>query len=337
MTPNRSPIGLDLHADALRAVQLVAPDATRPTVAGTLVMPRRNDDPMPDVDEFKRFVAALQRRGFSGRDLVVAAPSDAVATSVIAVPRPTRAEDLPHRVGEELLRATHWDPAANEIAWWEIGASGRGNANVDVMAVACPHPTAEALFDLVDASGLNLRAIDIAGAAAQRWSHATTASDPCLALVEFTWSAMRVVAMHDDLFVYERSIPECGIASLFEAAERETSLSADLLELALRPGPDDASHLPFARCIAAHVDLAVRELGIALSYVVSRYPALNGRRVTVIGRGATIPGLVEGLDEQLPVAIGRPAADGPDDDLRRLAPEFAVPAGLALYPAESLA
>ena len=201
----RTPIGLDVGSRLIKAVQLepapAGSGARGMRVAAAVVVPRAvlmppeprrvaNDVPgadrakplgsgssVPSAQELAGLPEVLERAGFSGRRVVLAAPSGGLMTSVLELPARAGAAPARQIARMELARAHRCTPDAFEMGYWDLPPTGAGitmgsaralTRGSSIMAVGLPHTQANALLDAFGAAGLYVSAIDVGPCALAR-------------------------------------------------------------------------------------------------------------------------------------------------------------------------
>src|SRR3954453_16734348 len=180
----RTPIGLDLGAKRVKAIQLEhGPDG--PRVAAAAVAPRAGSGAGGSIvtgAEGAGLSHLLYRTGFEGWDVVLAAPAGQLMTGVMELP--PRAADGKHPVPVEqiarmeLARSHKIGPDTFEMGCWDLPPCNHPHRNgkgTHLMAVGLPHAAAGVLLDAFEPSGLRVRAIDVASCALSRACAATGA------------------------------------------------------------------------------------------------------------------------------------------------------------------
>lgn len=342
-----SPIGVDVGAGAIKAMQLGAG-------MRALVMPRASERVEPDID---RLCEALWRRGFSGREVVVSVPSPWVRSAMLELPPRSSGAPLDQIVRSELARVHRAEPASMEVAWWEIPAGARAGGaaeTMSAMAVGAAGAEVERLVRAFEAADFDVVRVDVHPWAMLRAvAAAGLASTTVTVMLDLGWSAARLSLVHGaagrGVIAYERELPEVGAARLASEVERRTSLApevirAELFGLAPTSGSErlDALRREAASCAMDLAQGLAEEAAVSLAYAAHRYPALTsagaiaGARLVLSGAGAMLPHVAQGLAEKIPgveVLTMTPAAalvGAPDD------PRLVGALGLSLAPVESL-
>ncbi len=307
-----SPIGIDFGAREVRAVQLVRDHAgvrlhRAACPPSPLSQPRREggadatapaEHTHPSDEGLADAWASLQRRGFRGRRVALAAPGGSTKSSVVECPRPDAVGMVNEIVRVELTRAHALEPGSFETAWWELPRrASKGGA---VLACACGHEITRGIDERCCALGLDVVAIDVRSLALAR------ACAPLLdggervldAIVEIGWDCSRVLVVGGGVLLYERELPECTLERAQDqiAAElmtdAQTARGAIFKVGAATEGTASGVLAPSVRAgVARLAEPIVGELGVSISYAVRNYGLEATGNIALVGDGAVIPGL----------------------------------------------
>ena len=186
-----SPIGVSMDGSYLQAAQLArhggqwfisaAARVGQPSAPG--------DSPGLPIAELKDL---LSRRGFSGRRLVVGLPPEALLTGVLDVPARGSGAPVDAIAQAELARMHQCDPKSLEIANWGLPQAGRKDT-AQVMAVACPHQTAETVLGPFEEAGFDVMALDSQLHGLLRAAERELAADGITAILQLGWVAATLV------------------------------------------------------------------------------------------------------------------------------------------------
>jgi Tfp pilus assembly PilM family ATPase len=364
-----SPIGIDVGARAVSAVQLMRTGARWRLHAGASV-PRAAGSDELTAAEFARTLAALRRQGFVGERAVTCVPLAKAFSSVLELPaHAPGAPVLPYDAiaRQELARSAKRDAAGIEVAWWELPAGpGAPRGGSSALAIGCTHADATALLDalegpassaaagLLSSSWLDVLALDTAPTALARACAPLLSSPPGLtALACLTHDAAQMLILRGPLVVYERTLPEAGLRMLLSGIHNQIGAAAepavpggDLAEHFLNtygvtppPADDDdplAASAPDAcALIAGHADALANEITASITYAARRFDS-SVATLVLAGSGAAIPGFAARVGERsgLHAMIAEPAelfelAAAVDRD--RIGPHLTLALGLALH------
>lgn len=263
----RSPIGLDLGARRVKAIQLEhGPDG--PRIAAAAVAPRAGSGAGGSVvtaAEVAGLSDLLYRTGFDGRHVVLAAPSARLLTGVMELP--PRAADGRHQVPVEqiarmeLARSHKIGPDTFEMGCWDLPPPHRNAKGTHLMAVGLPHAAAGALLDAFDPSGLRVRAIDVASGALARACAAATASTDgraggeasrqMTAFLDVGWGATMLTLVHRGAVIYDRALHDAGLAELHATVGRRVGLDAECVDYLLAHAAEEVPLVPAGRALPA--------------------------------------------------------------------------------------
>lgn len=261
--------------------------------------------------EVARLAGTLERQGFVGSDVVLAVPTDKLATSVLDLPPRSSQAPLEQIARMELARAHRCAPDSFEMGSWDLPAAARAAKATPVMAVACSHADATALIDPFEAEGLNVRALDVRACALARACQSLLGpAGTITAMLDVGWSAANLSLLHQGVVIYARSLPDGGVCKLYQTLRARLNLDAEVIDYLLaesglgdagstqspaqRKPPADAAGL-----IAAHFEAAVQELKVSLQYARHQYPETSVSRLLVAGGGACIRGVASHLSRAM--------------------------------------
>ena len=248
----RSPIGIDVGARTVKAVQLgrerFGHGAWR--VAAAAEVPR-NDAAAPSADapgaaaaklpsglsagEVRRLMGTLERQGFAGTDVVLAVPNDKVVSSLLELPPRSSQAPLEQIARMEIARAHRLAPDSFEMGCWDLPAAARATKQTPVMAVACTHADAAAVLDPFEAEGLHVRALDVRPAALARACAPLLRADAAgiTGIVDLGWSAATLSLMHRGVAIYGRTLGDSGIGKLYLTLAARLGLETDVIDYLL--------------------------------------------------------------------------------------------------------
>lgn len=366
---SRSAIGLDLGARHVTAVQLEraggggsaggSPTGWR-VAAAARVSRSRPAQPL-DAVEAARVCDTIDRLGFAGADVILAAPSEKLLAGVLELPPRTAQIPLEQIARMELARTNKCAPESFEMGCWELPAPARAGKATHVMAIGYPHSDATELLDLVEHAGLNVVAVDARCCALARACAGLAADSPGLtAILDLGWSSASLMLLHGGVVVSERALGESGTAALYDAFSSRLRLDAEMTdyllgEVGLREsspaaapaapqtgaaaGPEAVPALPddARAALSAYADGLVRELLVSFSYAARQYADATVARLLMAGAGAAIPGLCEFFTKELgleAIAVApKDVAECPPPLLEACSsPELTAAIGLALFP-----
>jgi Tfp pilus assembly PilM family ATPase len=208
----RSPIGIDVGARAVKAVQLRAVAGHRWAVAAWACIPRAladnavNGAPQAasvtaplSAAEVRRLHDVLDRQGFRGRDVVLAVPSSRLMSASLDLPPRSSGAPVDSIARAEFARAHKLplDPPNFEFEHWELPAPARAGRTAQALAVGCTHADADAVIQPFEDDGLDVLAFDAEAWALAR-ACAPLAAPPgrITALLDLGWNGCRLVVVH---------------------------------------------------------------------------------------------------------------------------------------------
>jgi len=343
---NKSPIGIDIGSRYLRAMQLQRVGNAWHIEAATAI-PRSTPEGPMDQEEVWRFAAMLDRQGFTGRDVVLAVPDDVLLGSILKLPPRASGAPLDQIAKMEMARMHRCEPESFEMATWDLPATGPNNDATQVMVSACSHQDSNRLLDVFESAKLNVVALDTGD-----WSIARACSPRMItasnitAILDLGWGLGRLAVLYDGVIIYERTMPETGIKRLSDALIKRTGFGVERVDLLLRdttpglsndPAADHLAHaVPLRIAVSAHVDAMIEELRQSFSYALHRYPGEIDQQLLLVGGGASIPGMCQGIADAIGIAV-RPInvsdlARCPDDLTQSCnSPAFVKALGLAMH------
>lgn len=345
------PIGVDVSSRWIAAAQVV-PAARGSCVRAAVCVARSGGAagagpptasdrawgrrPAPDAAELARFAEVLDRRGFRGSDVVLAAPDDRLISAAMELPPRSSGAPVVELAKVELSRTHKLSPDAFEVALWEApGAPRSGSASGgQYMAAALRHEDGEALASAFEGAGLRARAIDARAWALAR-ACAPRTGEGAAALLDLGESGAVLVLVQSGSVAYQRVVPEAGVDGLRAGLGASIGSSPEVIEFVLGGGgreraregspdvedpvwgpqlPDEAWSL-----IDAYVEAIAAEARAALEYVSRRLDQRGVDRLLVAGAGARVPGVVA----RLGVVLGVDASVASPADLGECAGEIA--------------
>lgn len=356
--PRLSPIGLDIGARTVRAVQLISrPRAARRagppglvfpwTICAATAFPRTQPGQPLSAPEARRIADVLARQGFLGRSVAVAPPDELVRTSALEVPPRHSGAPVDQIIRAEVAREHALAQATFSAVSWDVPAPARATPGVShVMAAACPHEEAEAfLHPLLDAGLTPARLEPRSAALARASSPLLPAGDSVSLLLHLDEHAATPIVLAAGRIVSVRPLPECGSDALLSAlrarytlddagAEHLTHRGTD----GLLPPPDDETAHAVQHLRDEHAAAVEEAVRAALAYTTYRYPAMPLAAAAVCGS----PSLAHTVRERLGVALSLTCARLAPAALAHVPDAFASAAedemlcaalGLAMQPA----
>ncbi len=371
MLRHRSPIGLDIGASRIKAVQLGSGASVSPRGSASgvsLGLPWRGwqivatacfdrlasdrDGGVPDEKEMRRMVDVLHRRGFTGRRVVAAVPDSSVLTATAELPPRSSGAPLEQLARVELARAHGKLPDELEAGCWDLPAPSRGTSATSVMTVGCAHEDAQAMLDVLDAAGLDTVALEPRLVSSVR--AATTSSAPAspgakgggiTVLIDLGHASASITVLVANAVVYAREVQECGVwSAVASLGDRLCIAQEDASLLFGAWGGDSGGGAIRGERIARELEAACDDFGAricaevstALDYAKYRYSDREVDGLMLYGGAAAIDHIERSVASasHLPVRVLHPTDVLPC--AKSIAKEAAHPclitaAGLAMY------
>ena len=346
---NWTPIGVDNSGRYLNAVQLSHSGRGWRVEAATSIRRADVNEPL-DADEVEKLVKVIDRQGFRGQEVVLAMPNQSLMTDVLDLPVREGEALSPQAVRQAVARAHRREDASFEMAYWDLPWQNGIGGLRSVMTVACAHEKANAVLDVFETAGLQVRGLDVHSCAVHRaCAQMTGDSNGLSVVVDLGWNDARLVVLGEEVVIYERSLSDSGLnrvhlglRSKLELAEdvsdyilERIGLAADLEESANAMDPELLEDVQ--GYMKTYLDKIVSELQLSLAYVVQEYANRALDTVLLVGEGAGIPAISAELSKQLSLEAKSIA---PNDVLpcrsavsaRCRIPRMTTAMGLAQYP-----
>ncbi|HEX8324422.1 MAG TPA: pilus assembly protein PilM [Tepidisphaeraceae bacterium] len=314
-----SPIGLDLGTHSFKAVQM-KPAAKGWESVRSVSLPRVTPGAALSAQEIERLKDVLDRRGFYGREVVVAVPMELLLTAVLELPARAAGVPIEQIAAAEFGRVHKADSATLTMSTWELPPSARASRATYMLAVGAQSASLTAHIDLIESVGLDVLAVEEPYSAGARGClHFAAASSGLTAVVDIGWSAATLTIMKQGTVVYTRKLADAGLVRLHAAAMEATDgqaseLEHDLWRVGFGSSPQpEADHAEVLDLLKAHVSEMSGEIKKAFGYATHQYPDSPMDRVFLIGGGAAIPNIAGRIQDELgvdTVIAGVDAADG---------------------------
>ena len=319
---SRTPIGVDLGRQLLKAVQLSGSWGRWNAIA---VYCQQRPDPTKSVkvSELTEFCDELANQGFVGKQMVLAVPHEQQLTANLELPpRDTQAplEQIAHH---ELARLHQIQPENMESACWDLPSPARAGSVSHMMAVGCRHAQADALLDAVENRGWTVTGLDIhAWALTRACSVALTQRTEIGLILDVGWSAARLIVIHQNVVIYQRLLADSGVEPLIEKLTerldhdpvsagnliKKIGLGQEKKDLIAKDRTNETASAQ--RLARDHFDAMAEELRLSFVYVAHRYPDVAANRLLLTGGGGAIPGLAGFLKQVLNVDVAPIEAAG---------------------------
>ncbi len=311
-----------MGGSTVKAVQLRCGADGQRLVHAAVRLPRLRPGSALDEEEARRIAEVLARRGFLGRDVIVAAPPSLVSTALLDLPPAGPDVPMDAIAANEFARLHQLEPAALTMSHWPVPTPARGGAGTHALAVGCAAAAADGYLDILESGGLSAVAMDAGTSALARACLPLAAPAPAmLAVADLGWEAATLAVVVGGVLAYERRIPDAGLRHLLggtaDVAMGDDDIIPYLLwQVGLTDGGEadvgaDAVDLmhDLRRSLESQFARLSVELGMAFGYVAHQYPDGNLSPILLAGGGAAVPGVAAFLSDQLgvPVALADPA------------------------------
>jgi Tfp pilus assembly PilM family ATPase len=313
---SRTPIGIDLGRRQIKAAQL---NRLRQgwRLSAAAVMDLQTINKSIDASDIRRLRDVFDRNGFVGNDVVLSAPSAGLAVEVLELPPRASGAPLDQIARMEMARAGRFEQAGFEMDYWDLPTPARGSATTSVMAMALRHSDAESILAPFEEEGFNVIAIDSIGWSLSR-AGAPHFAGGCSAVLDIGWTRALVGLVFNGGLVYQRHLPDAGLASLHEQLSSQFKL--DSLEtdyVARHVGaseclPEEFKELPrisrIRDLITRHLDAMTEPLITAFQYAEHRYADGAVKRLLLAGDGTELAGIEQRLEQNLKIPTSALAA-----------------------------
>jgi Tfp pilus assembly PilM family ATPase len=333
-----SPIGIDMGSRVIKAVQMISNRTTgqASAIASAAVLRKYLDDPFAPQD-VQRLVQVMARRGFKGRDVILAAPSSRLESDIVELPARSSGAPVDELAAAEIARVTKLEPSSYEAACWDVPVARQGaGAGTSMLAVALRHTDAEALAAPFDLAGLRVRAMEPAGCALARACDEVDKAS-IVALLDLGWRGGTVNLISEGDVLYQRVLYDCGIGPLYRQLADRHGFNDESADMVLCDDQAATTNAPaMSSLLESYVTQTAQEVGASLAFARHRYPTRPVSSVKVVGGGAKINGLAKALAAAiaLPVEISKPphfVKSIPGEACDRDWAQIALAAGLALH------
>lgn len=296
--PSRTPIGIDIGGQYIKAAQL-GRNSHGWCMRASACVPRAGGDDPIDAGEVRRLCGVLYRQGFALNKAVVAVPPEKLLHGMLDLPPAKSGAPLGQIARMELARMHGCDPQAFEMACWELPPSARSKGLSQVLATACRHGDADALLDVLEEGGLDVRALDTHARALVRACTPLLAPDGgIVGILDVGWNSCHLIVVKERVIIYERALPEAGCRHLAKTFAEHLHLETRdwellLLETPSQTAPPDAPELfrEVGALAWAHFEGLLEDLQVTFSYAMEMYPGAPVERLLLAGGGASIRGL----------------------------------------------
>ncbi len=262
-----APIGLDASRRPICAAQWHRSAGQRRLERLARIGPADPAGPL-DQQSARQLRKDLLSAGFTGSDVVVAAPDAMLMSSIMELPSAASGAPTAQLARMEMSRL-HNCAADNFEMFWQTLPRGARAANTDlVMATACLHESADALLDGLEAAGFRVRTLTsrICGLL-QACCGLLEPVNGLAGLLDFTDQNARLSLLYQGTIVYERIIA--------------------------------ADSTAFAQSQTAHTQAFIEGVRLPVSYVSNQYPNVPLEKIFVTGSFDAAAGALEALAEAI--------------------------------------
>jgi len=310
----RTPIGIDLGGRWIKAAQLARVPRKGAQLAAATAMQCADQQEGPTDEQIGRLLELLRRQGFSGRQVVLAAPRDAVRMDILSLPPRESGAPIEQIAHMEMARMHKFEPAAVRTDMWDLPQPARGGEGAHVMVAGCEHERAEALLGMFEQHGFDVIGLDCQAWAVLRACRPLLAPAPEItAILDVGWAAASLVVAHEQTLVYERMLNDGGTQHLHAALATHLKLEDHavdhaLSDLTLRdPAEDGDTSSPMLAelrgMVATHFVELAEQLQAAFAYVTHQYPQTRVSRLLLTGGGAAVCHLDEQFTETMGIEV----------------------------------
>lgn len=320
-----TPIGLDVGAHGVRAVQLrrrshayaikVATKVERPTAFSE----SKGDE--PSVSGFIR--DCLRQASFHGYDVRAGLSMPDIDFHALELPETIasqKEEEVENIVQWEVQRLTTRQDEKLVTGHWLLPASRPSSTNA--IGLVAPEAVVMQVVDSCKDAGLACTQVDAAAAALARFGHlvAHWSADVVWGLLDFGFRQTRLILCVDDVPVLVRDAGSGGDAWTKRIAEtlRVSPKTAEFhkreagIELVGRGVRGDAASAPRSELGAILTGILRNDLNTiagevkrSYEYVLSCYPSRSAGGLLMVGGGAALRNLPEFLNDALGIPVGR--------------------------------
>lgn len=296
-----SPIGIDLGRQAIKAVQWEG-SAASPRLVASAQIARTDGAAIPTLEESARLAEILWRRGFHGRRVVVGVPESASLTAVVEVPPARAGAPVRQIAAGELARLHGTDLEELETDSWPLPAAGPKGQRHEAVAVGVRRAEIMALLESLQSgqgAGFEVLAADASVCARVRAAMLPQrGTSDAWALLDIGWSASRLSVVHDRLIIYDRALPDSGMAHLELRLEQECALKPEDIRYVLGQTPNAPTRRisgAWQGAIGTYAGILAGEVQDSLRYLALHRGIPMPRTVVLTGGGAESGHVLEHL------------------------------------------
>ncbi len=319
------PIGVDFNGRRCTAAQWTGEPGDAGSRVRTVRIQRPDPSALPTAEEFRRLAGVLERHGFLGGSLAIAAPSSSVMIETVELPPAVSGAPLDDLARAQLAMMYRVAPTTITASAIPLPAR-RDQGQPRSLAVGCRDAELAPVLAAAETAGLQVGHVTIGGLAAASTDPAAMAAAAIASsaagasrggasagshvrlLVLLGWQWSDLVVLRDGRLASARSLPELGLESVAEKFERQGGgdLMPDVEPGTSGPGADAVAER--SELVLAYVSRLVAELRRSIGYVEQEHGPVGSGDMRVLGDGVAVPGLVDRLAEQMRMTVAAEAA-----------------------------
>jgi type IV pilus assembly protein PilM len=304
---------VDIGRRTIKAAQLARRD-DRYHILTLSLLPRPEPEKEISRADALALKSILKRQGFSGREIVLAAPEERLLRASLELPSKVSGAPVEQIIRMELSRLHNVPPDSFEMAYWELKAANSAKPTTQTLAVGCPHEAANALLDVFEDVGFHVVALDTCSAAAARACRPLVLPAPQVtAIMDLGYRSSRLLFACGPSLIYERSLDEVCIAELADRLVEAFGIppeSACQILGTVGPATEEATGRfdpetleAIRRHLRSHFDKLLAELKTPLSYANHHFPGEGVKRLLLLGGGAVVPQLGSYCEARLGIEV----------------------------------
>src|SRR3982750_4073140 len=182
-----------------------------------------------DLATTTRLREILERHGFTGDRVVLAAPAAHLQQEVLELPPRDSGAPLDQIAAAEIARTGKMEPGSFEMASWDLPAPPRANAGTSVMALAMRHTDAVAVLDPFEHAGFDVIGIDSQACALARLLAAPTSTGLSV-VVDLGWNTGLIAFVHQGSVLFQRNLMEVNLVSLYRAVMSQFDVTEEVAD-----------------------------------------------------------------------------------------------------------
>jgi type IV pilus assembly protein PilM len=328
----RTPIGIDAGGEFIKAAQLAPVRHGGWKVTAAAVMRRAAPGSPIDAGEAVRLREALDRQGFEGDRVALAAPSHKLMTEVMDLPPRGSGAPLGQIARLELARAHRRDPGTFEMGLWDVPRPARSAEGASVFAAALAHDDADPFLDAFEQTGLRPIVLDVPAQALLRACRPRlTDRQGITGVLDLGSAGCRLTLTYRHIVIYERAVGDDGLMHVKRSLAERFDLTPDVVDYLLEqvglstpaaaaddatpdadapaaqdtgagggagnagPVADGMQSAEFRKLLTAQLDAVVKDVSASFDYAQHRYPEAAMDGLLLVGGGALAPGVSEYL------------------------------------------